>query len=181
MSEHLNAIIVASLNPVKLTAVRIGVAALFPDLKPAVTGISVPSGVADQPMSDQETVTGAANRVANARRAVPAADCWVGIEGGIEDDGTTLLALAWVVVETVDGRRGRARTGSFPLPLAVAQLVRDGKELGEADDIVFGQSNSKQKQGAVGLLTGGSIDRAGLYAHAVTLALIPILNRDLTF
>jgi non-canonical (house-cleaning) NTP pyrophosphatase len=48
--------------------------------------------------------------------------------------------------------------------------------LGEADDIVFGRSNSKQKEGAIGLLTGNVVDRAGLYEHAVILALVPFKN-----
>ena len=68
---------------------------------------------------------------------------------------------------------------SFYLPPQVAELVRQGVELGEADDIVFGQSNSKQASGAVGLLTGDVIDRAGLYEGAVILALIPFKNRQL--
>jgi non-canonical (house-cleaning) NTP pyrophosphatase len=48
--------------------------------------------------------------------------------------------------------------------------------LGEADDIVFGRSNSKQDNGAVGLLTDNVIDRAQLYEHAMILALIPFKN-----
>jgi len=58
-------------------------------------------------------------------------------------------------------------------------LIRQGKELGEADDIVFGRSNSKQENGAVGLLTDNAIDRAQLYEHAMILALIPFKNEAL--
>ena len=58
-------------------------------------------------------------------------------------------------------------------------LVREGKELGEADDIVFGKENSKQTYGAVGLLTGDVIDRTRFYEDAVVLALIPFRNPDL--
>jgi non-canonical (house-cleaning) NTP pyrophosphatase len=78
------------------------------------------------------------------------------------------------------GRRsGSGRTASFLLPEAVASLVRQGKELGEADDLVFERSNSKQENGAVGILTGDVIDRAALYEPAVVLALIPFKNPDL--
>jgi non-canonical (house-cleaning) NTP pyrophosphatase len=52
-------------------------------------------------------------------------------------------------------------------------------ELGDADDRVFGCTDSKREGGAVGLLTGGTIDRTGLYQHAVALALIPFRNADL--
>lgn len=84
-----------------------------------------------------------------------------------------MLAFAWGVVRARSGEQGLARTASFFLPDAVAALVRAGKELGEADDIVFGQTNSKQKMGAVGLLTSGLIDRTTLYRDALVLALIP--------
>jgi non-canonical (house-cleaning) NTP pyrophosphatase len=58
-------------------------------------------------------------------------------------------------------------------------LIRQGKELGEADDIVFSQNNSKQANGAIGILTGDVIDRTSLYEHAVILALAPFKNLEL--
>jgi non-canonical (house-cleaning) NTP pyrophosphatase len=76
---------------------------------------------------------------------------------------------------------GKSRTGAFYLPEEIARLVRDGMELGHADDVVFGRSNSKQQDGSIGLLTGGVIDRTLYYEHAVVLALIPFLNPQLTF
>ena len=61
----------------------------------------------------------------------------------------------------------------------MSDLVRAGKELGEADDIVFGRRNSKQKEGALGLLTGKVIDRRELYEHAILLALVPFKSSEL--
>jgi non-canonical (house-cleaning) NTP pyrophosphatase len=89
-----------------------------------------------------------------------------------------MLAFAWIVVCTRD-RIGKGRSGAFSLPPAIAELVRQGKELGEADDLIFGQSNSKQVAGAVGLLTNNVIDRTQLYEHALILALIPFKNKSL--
>jgi non-canonical (house-cleaning) NTP pyrophosphatase len=71
---------------------------------------------------------------------------------------------------------GKGCTGRFALPPRVAELVHQGKELGVADDIVFGRTNSKQENGAVGLLTENIIDRAAYYEQAVILALIPFKN-----
>jgi inosine/xanthosine triphosphatase len=173
-------IVVASTNPVKIAAARQGFAALFSQATLEVDGVNVPSGVSDQPMSDAETLQGARQRAANARRARPDADYWVGIEGGVEEIDGALLVFAWIVVES-DERSGRGRTGTFILPDEVARLVHDGMELGEADDAVFGRSNSKQDNGAVGILTGDVIDRTAYYAHAMTLALIPFANPALTF
>ena len=87
-------------------------------------------------------------------------------------------AFAWVVIESKVGLVGKGKTGTFILPPKVAELIKKGKELGEADDIVFGQSNSKQKMGAVGLLTNNVIDRTAYYTHAVILALIRFKNAN---
>ena len=129
-------------------------------------------------MSDEETRKGAFNRAARAKKELPDADFWVGLEGGIEVSGTEMGAMAWIVILSA-GKTGKARTGTFFLPKQVVKLIREGKELGEADDIVFGHSNSKQKGGAVGLLTQNTIDRTSLYSEAVLLALIPFKNADL--
>ena len=48
-----------------------------------------------------------------------------------------------------------------------------------ADDIVFNRKNSKKKDGAIGILTGGLIDRTKYYEEAVALSLIPFLNKSL--
>ncbi len=172
-------IAVASANPVKLRAAGDGFRRIFPseDVHP----LSVPgsSGVGDQPSSGEETLRGATHRARDAAEAAPEADYWVGIEGGIEETREGMTAFAWVVVLGKDGRVGRGRSGTFFLPERVAGLVRSGKELGEADDIVFGRVGSKQEEGAVGLLTGGAIDRRALYEHATVLALVAFRHPEL--
>lgn len=173
-------IVVASTNPVKIQAAQIGYDRMFPQVPLTASGVSVPSGVSDQPMSDAETLQGAFNRARAAQAAEPDARLWMGIEGGCEEQHGALFAFAWVVVLDAE-RVGKARTAAFELPHEVAALVRQGVELGEADDRVFGRSNSKQQNGAVGLLTGDVIDRCGYYEHAVALALIPFRNLDLHF
>lgn len=61
----------------------------------------------------------------------------------------------------------------------IIELIKEGKELGEADDIVFQRNNSKQENGAVGILTGDVVDRTKCYTEAVILALIPFKNVNL--
>lgn len=171
-------IVVASQNPVKLEAVRDGFSRMFSGMQFAIQPLSVPSGVGDQPSSNSEALQGALNRAHRAAEKIQNADYWVGVEGGIEDLGDEMAAFAWIVVISNEFT-GKGRTGTFYLPPAVAELVRQGVELGEADDIVFGRSNSKQEDGAIGILTGNIIDRAQLYAQAVILALIPFKNPTL--
>ncbi len=171
-------IIVASRNPVKIEATRQGFQKMFPGVPLQVEGVAVPSGVDEQPRSDAQTLTGAQNRAAAARQAVPEADFWVGIEGGIESCGGEMFALAWIVILS-PARMGKSRTGTFVLPPEVARQVRQGAELGPVNDQLFGLENSKQNRGAVGILTNDIIDRTALYEHAVILALIPFKNTPL--
>jgi inosine/xanthosine triphosphatase len=152
-------VVVASANPVKINTTEIGFAKMFPEETFEVVGLSAPSQVSNQPMSGEETLNGAMNRANNVSQLATEADYWVGIEGGLERVNEELEAFAWVVVKSKDGRTGKGRTGSFFLPQKVAELIKQGKELGEADDIVFGTTNSKQSNGAVGILTGNVLTR----------------------
>ncbi len=171
-------VIVASKNPVKLKAVEQGFTKVFPQQVFSFQGISVPSEVADQPMSDLETFTGAMNRVKNAKQVMPEAYFHVGLEGGIENVNGEMMAFAWIVIST-NSKIGKSKTSTFFLPPKIADLIKAGKELGEADDIVFGLQNSKQQHGAVGILTQNVLTRMSYYSEAVVLALIPFLNDDL--
>jgi inosine/xanthosine triphosphatase len=171
-------IIIASHNPVKIEATRQGFQAMFAEEDFQIEAVSALSDVSDQPMNSQETMIGATNRARSAQNQRQGADFWVGIEGGVEAQGDDLAAFAWIVICSAN-LVGKSRTGTFFLPPPVAKLIWQGKELGEADDIVFHQSNSKQAKGAIGILTGDIIDRTALYKHAVILALVPFKSPEL--
>ena len=174
-------IVVGSQNPVKLEAVSVAFARFFPDVSFEVQPVSVPSGVSVQPLSDAETLLGATNRARAARELERDADFWLGIEGGLQPvpcEPVSYLSYCWVVVL---GRQqaGRARSASYELPKAICDLIRQGMELGDADDLIFGVSGSKRDSGGVGLLTDGRVTRSQFYAEAVKLALIPFVNPEL--
>lgn len=170
-------IVVASKNPVKLDAVKEGLS-VFLNETIEVIGVSVGSGVSDQPVSNLETLEGAETRVKNVQVQFPDYVFYVGIEGGVEDTVSGLMAFAWIVISN-GVKIGKARSASFFLPPEVAKLVHEGMELGDADDVVFKKSNSKQQNGAIGLLTLDAITRKSLYLPAVQMAFIPFLNPEL--
>ena len=174
-------ITVASLNPVKLRASLEAFQRVFPAQRFEARGVSVPSGVPDQPRSSGETLQGAQNRAANARAAQPGSDYWVGIEGGIEQTAQGMRCFAWVQALDKQGRAGCGQSAVFFLPREVADLVNEGLELGEADDRVFGRINSKQGNGAIGLLTGDAVDREAYYLQAVIMALVTFKNPHLSW
>lgn len=171
-------VIIASKNPVKIQAVKNGVEKMFPNQQFEFIGVSVPSNVSDQPLSNSETFLGAKNRANNASDIIKDAHFYVGIEGGIEQIENEMEAFAWIVVKS-SNTYGKSKTATFFLPKEVVSLIKEGKELGEADDMVFHRTNSKQENGAVGILTGNIIDRTKYYTEAVILALIPFKNNDL--
>jgi len=164
-------IAVGSKNPVKIDSAKSGFQTMFPEMQFTAQGHDVDSGVSDQPMGGIETLQGATNRARALIEIFPAADFFVGIEGGIETIDETLFASAWIVIIDAQGFSTKGRSGAFPLPPSVKRLVDSGVELGHANDQIFQQQNSKQQGGAVGSLTGGVITRELLYEHAMALAL----------
>lgn len=170
---------IGSENPVKVECTRIGFEAVFGTLvNYEFIGKSVPSGVSDQPMTNEETLEGALNRADNLKKLFPDGDYFVGIEGGIQKIGNEMEAYAWIVINN-NGLSGKAQTSTFQLPPKIVELINKGIELGHADDMVFKRKNSKQGNGAVGILTHNIIDRIEYYRHAVILALIPFVNPEL--
>lgn len=163
---------VASANPAKIKAVASAFAEVFPDQAMDVQGIAVVSGVAAQPMTSDETLSGAINRV--AALANVEADYRVAIEAGLDGDFT----FAWMVIEH-QGKTGKARSASLMLPPAALLQLQQGKELGDVMDEMFQQHNVKQKGGAIALLTQNKLSRSSVYHQALILALIPFLNPDL--
>jgi inosine/xanthosine triphosphatase len=164
---------VGSTNPVKLAAARAVVARVASAA--LVESVEVGSTVRDQPWGDEETIRGARSRARAARRALDA-ELGVGIEGGVVEDEQGLRTCAWAVVVGPDDREGVGGSLAMPLPPVVADLVRDGLELGDAMDRVAGTHDLKRGQGAVGILTGGLIDRQRAYEALITYALAPFLS-----
>lgn len=173
-------VVIASENPVKIKATQAGFAEMYPKMDFDFKGVSVASGVSEQPLSRDETLQGALNRAKNAALAMPSAEYAVGIEGGLQEIDGCFEVFAWVVVYHNDVI-GRAQTGIFYLPDEVAKLIHEGYELGHADDIVFGRNNSKQATGSIGLLTDNALTRTTYYIPAVIMALIPFKQPQFTW
>ena len=169
-------IIVGSKNPVKIKCVKNVFSKYFKNIK--VIGEEVDSLVSDQPKSVEETILGAKNRTEQIFKKYNP-NFGVGIEGGLEYIENKFYVFAWICIKTKNKKTGLGRTASFPLPPKIEKLIKKGKELGEANDIVFGIKNSKQKMGGIGLLSKRKLNRTKLYEQGVISALLPFLNRKL--
>jgi len=164
-------IAVGSTNPAKTTAAQSICEQAFPGSK--VVGVDVPSGVPEQPIGPNETSTGARNRARAALAAVPGARMGMGLEGGVDRDGSLISCVA--VVET-GGRENLAWGVRFPLPPVVVARVLGGAELGPVVDELTGHNESKKQLGAVGLLTNGIFTRTEMMQGPLACALMPFLH-----
>ncbi len=172
-------VVVGSNNPVKLAATQEAFHQSFPNIEFEFETFSAPSGVADQPIGQIETKQGATNRALACKAKFPEADFWVGLEGGLEKIEGTYWASAWMCIIGKDGTLGFGRTGTFLLPPVVSELIDQGEELGIATDIAFKETNSKHKDGTIGILTDGRITRKDFYREAMIFALIPFVRSEL--
>lgn len=170
-------IIVASKNPVKIQAVE----SVFRDIvkdELEIIGVESPSLVSNQPIGEQVTLDGAINRVEYIREHYPDSDLFIGIEGGVRKLDDKYESFAWTVIMSKD-RFGKARSAGYILPKEIADLLDQGLELGHATDKFFQKHNSKHKEGTVGVLSRGFVNRQYFIEQAVILAYLPFMNPDL--
>ena len=156
-------IVLASINPVKLSALESVARQVFPDA--TCIPLSLPSGVSNQPIGE-ETMIGAINR---AKAAFRYGDIGVGIEGGISKVYNAYYSFGAVAI--YDGEiLASSTSGWYELPSWVMNEINEGKELGDVVDEIKGEKNIKQREGAVYHFTNGIMDRKALYEHGLRLA-----------
>lgn len=164
-------VIAASSNPVKVEAVRTAFEAVFGKENCHIEGVEVDSSVAQQPIGDKETRTGARQRVLAARTVRPEADYWVGIEAGVDDN----MTFSWITIES-PLQRGEARSASLELPHIILESINQGKTLAGAMEELTGISNLGHLGGSISYFTEGALTRNSVYYQAIILALAPLRN-----
>ncbi len=174
-------LIVASLNPQKIAAVK-ELALEYPMLAGAsIEGVAVPSGISDQPKSLEETVRGATNR---AKAAFVNADYSFGLESGLVEVPYTKTGMMDLCVCAIyDGKDIHLGLSSaFEPPKSVAILMHEqGMNMSDAT-AAAGLTTNKNvgaAEGLIGILTHGRLTRLGYTKQAVTTALIHLENSHL--
>lgn len=174
-------IFLGSENPVKINAVIEASSETWPDVQ--VVGCSVPSGVSDQPFSDEETQQGSINRAKIALEDGLAElkknhlnynqdeVLGVGLEGGVTERDGELWNTVWCTVVDISGNAFTVNGARFKLDDEIAEQLRLGTELGHVMAQMTGEDNVKQKRGLIGILTNNFIDRTEEYASLAKLAL----------
>jgi len=164
-------VVCATTNPAKIQSVLLAFTHIYGDDSCHIESVVVDSDVPEQPFGNQETKTGAQNRIDHARRLKPDADFWVAIEAGI-DEGST---FSWVIIENAH-QHGEARSATLPLPEIILQNVSAENTLGMVMSQYSGIDKIGRKEGAIGIFTAGLLTRSTVYYQAVILALSPFHN-----
>lgn len=168
---------VGSTNPTKIKPVEDVFTIHFPKAK--IVGVSVSSGVADQPMHDDEMYQGALNRARAALSSVKNAEYGVGIEGGTHKYSYGMFERSTVVIVNKAGEIGIGSSGGLALPQKVVKRLEAGKNLEQAVDELFGTQKIGQGIGMFGIFTKGVVTRAEGVKHGVAFALARFLHEDL--
>lgn len=169
-------IFVGSTNPVKVNCTTLAASEAWPDV--VVKGFDVPSGIPEQPFGDEQTRQGAENRAQRALEhgAIEVGSTakhmlGVGHEGGVFEYQGELWSTVWVAVTDVDGNTHLANGAKFRVPEPVASAIKNGQEMGPAVNSLLNDQDIRKKQGAIGVVTQGFVDRTEEYTGITKLAL----------
>lgn len=159
-------IAIGTKNRAKVGAVQKMAAAQLEDV--TFEAVDVPSGVSEQPFTNEETRLGAINR-AKATLQASKAQIGFGLEGGVYELDGVMYCCNWGALATRDGEIFSCAGATFELPESVATRLRAGEELGPVMDDFTNTRNIRHHAGAIGIFTNGLIDRKEMFEHIVLL------------
>lgn len=155
---------IGSKNQTKVKAVE----EAFKQYEARVEGIDVPSGVSEQPFSDEETIEGAINRAYGALEK-SGAKLGVGLEGGVQQTKFGILLCNWGAL-VQEGKPPIISGGArILLPKEIENRLLVGEELGPIMDDFMKKTNIRSREGAIGIFTNGLIPRQEMFLHVTTL------------
>ncbi|OGK19078.1 hypothetical protein A3G67_01305 [Candidatus Roizmanbacteria bacterium RIFCSPLOWO2_12_FULL_40_12] len=165
---------VGSTNPTKISPVKKVFSHHFPKVK--IVGVSVSSGVKDQPMNLDEMHKGALTRAKNALKKVKGAVYGVGIEGGLHKHSYGWFESSIIVIVDRKGNAGVGSSGGLVLPKKVIDGILKGKNLEQVIDGLFGTKKIGSSIGMFGLMTKKVVTRSEGVKHGVAFALARFLH-----
>jgi inosine/xanthosine triphosphatase len=187
MSGEILRIAVGSRNKAKLRAAKVAIQKIFPKKTIEVYGYTVPSGVNPQPLSAQETITGAINRAKAALEQDLEAEYGIGMEGGLEcipdvkEEEHKWFDCGWMaVVQKSSGKVSVASTARVPVgPGVVKALVQEKRELCDVIDEWSGKTDVRSNEGFEGLMTNGVLPRDEAYEHGLIFAFSKFVSNEI--
>lgn len=169
-------VLVTSSNKDKVGAVELAFKRVFADEEIFVSGVSTPSGVNEQPEGSIETLKGAVNRLAYARKHSQLFDFVVSIENGITlvyiDEEERWFDIAWVVIEDKKGKKYASQSAGLEFPYASAMAaMREGFKTTTVGSVIAKTHPESSSSDPHSFLTNGFTNRSELLEQAIRIAL----------
>ena len=166
-------------NPLKVKAVRAAFVEVFQGESLNVKAVSVEVDIPSQPFGEA-VIRGAIRR---AKGALGDGHFGVGIEAGlIQLPGCDRpLNVQFCAIIDRSGRLTLGHGPGFELPEGVVEQLLRGSTLNREMSRLTGISEIKETIGAIGVLSGGRIDRAAVTREAVLMALVPRIGGELEY
>ncbi|RXI98599.1 DUF84 family protein [Anaerobacillus alkaliphilus] len=152
---------IGSKNPTKVAAVEGVLGSSF-----EIVALDVPSEVSEQPFGDEETIRGAVNRAKACLKSVNV-DFAIGLEGGVTETEYGLMVINWGALVDYKGNVFIASGARAVLPGEVSAEINHGKTLGQAMDVYTKRNGVSKKEGAMGIITNGRLNRDEMFAHVI--------------
>jgi len=104
----------------------------------------------------------------------------IGLEGGVfADQNGDLWSTVWVAVVDREKNVFTANGARCKVPEPIASLIKNGEEMGPAVDSLLASGQSvRQKEGMIGVITKGFVDRTEEYSAIAKFALGLWYGRD---
>lgn len=146
-----------------------------------VIPVSVESGVADTPLSDEEGVQGCINRIEAAKTAYPDAEIYIALEGVLARVKKDWFVRGWTVVEDVKRQRTTTACGAaVQVPEAVTSSISAIDQFSSTVKDVYAVTPEEAAEvrniGANGVFSDGVYTRFNTFYDGIRIALAEINN-----
>jgi inosine/xanthosine triphosphatase len=166
---------VGSDNPVKIAAAERVLRRVYGPV--AVEGGPAALGLPKEPFGAQ-VLAGARER---AKAAIGNTDYGIGIEAGVFEGQDGLYDVQYCAIIDKMGRVTIGHGMGFRYPPEVEARVRKGEAVGDIFRGLYGKQEGGRKEGAIGYLTKGIMNRKELSEQAVLAAMVPRIRKDIYF
>jgi len=172
-------VVMGTKNPGKIEGAKQAFEKYFKDVE--IEGISVSSGVGDQPINE-EIFQGAKNRVKNVKEYASKnnieADFYIASEAGITNLLGDWIDINAVIIEDAKGYQSVGTSQGFPIPDKYIEEIKR-TELGKVMDTIFSGKELGKGKGGISFLTKDVVSRIDLTKNACIMALTKHMNGDI--
>lgn len=167
--------VLSSTNKAKSEAVRQVLSEFYPESE--LVCVDVDSGVSKTPDTDDEGIQGCINRIEQAKKTIPDADGYLGLEGIITRNTFGVFICGWCVVE-IGNKQGVGCSAKVQLPESIASQISTFGELGKMvkDTYPSDLVNEIDLIGTNGVVTNKGYTRVDEFIDALKCAIGYISN-----